>query len=92
MRTVLNLLGEDVAGVDLAGDMLNISGAVGAYLADLDFAEITVIWAFIGTGCGPQNRSGVVVVNSVGSMGFGLPRLGAQNLIPGSSRVHSLVA
>ena len=77
MCAILNLLGENVAGVDLAGDMLNSSGAVGADLADLGFAEITVIWAFIGTGCGPRNRSGVVVVNSVGSMGFGHSKIGS---------------
>ena len=77
MRTVLNLLGEDVAGVDLAGDMVGGGGAVGAYLSDLSFAEVNMLRAFVGKGRGPQNCIGVVVVNSGFVLaGFSHPKIG----------------
>ena len=53
MCTVLNLLGEDVSGVGLVGDMYDGGRAVGADLADLGFVEVNALRALIGKGRGP---------------------------------------
>ena len=69
MCAILNLLGESVAGVDLAGDMYGGGGTVGADLADLGFAEVNVFRSLVGKRRDPQNCSIVLVVNIGGNMG-----------------------
>ena len=70
MCAVLNLLGEDVAEIDLARDVYYGVGAVGVNLADFGFAELNVLRALVGKGRGPQNRSGAVVLNGEFFIGF----------------------
>ena len=82
VRAVLNLLGEDVAGVDDVGDVDDCSGDVSADLADFYFAEVNIFYLLVCKGRGPRNRSGIAVANCGCLIGFKYTKIGGAKLDP----------
>ena len=66
MGAVLELFGEEVGGVDLAGDVGDGDPAVGMNFADLVLPEIDVLDPLVGDRGGPVDGALIVVVDSGG--------------------------
>ena len=67
---VLDFFGEDVGGVNDAGDMFDVGVLCGLGFTDLVLAEVDVFGAFVGESGGPIARGLVVVVDGRGSDGI----------------------